>query len=59
MKVVLIVLGLLLVGCTDLGEYRPYNDANPADRAEMSRRIKRAYQSKDAKWDVNYENIMY
>ena len=59
MKVVLLLLGLLLVGCTDLGEYRPYNRDNPSDRAEMSKRIKKAYQGKDAKWDVNYENLMY
>ena len=39
MKVVLLLLGLLLVGCTDLGEYRPYNRDNPSDRAQMSKRI--------------------
>ena len=39
--------------------YGAYNQNNAYDRRKMSERIQKAYGSKEAKWDMNYENLMY
>lgn len=64
MKKIVLILGILgmLTGCVPLdGQY--YGNSNYQTSADIHEQIRRAYGVEaakgTAKWDINYENLMY